>query len=237
VTQAEAWARTEALEHADIASRDLTWDGCHNVRDLGGLPRAAGGQTARRRIVRADNLDQLTPEGWAALEAYGVRTVIDLRNEDECEDVEHPEGVDFVRVPFDAYATAEWIAHWDPPGLPRNLGRYLEDYPQAIVDLGQAVHAAAPGTVVVHCAAGRDRTGLASMLLLAHAGVPAPVILADYEHSFERLRPHWAATGKADDIADLDAEGLERIRSLTKDFLATLRTEPYFGEEVRARLV
>jgi hypothetical protein len=185
------------VERTDIASRDLPWGGCHNVRDLGGLPRT-GGRHA---------------------------------------DVKHPEGIDFVRVPFDAYATPEWIAHWDPPGLPRNLGRYLEDYPQAITDLGKAVQAAAPGTVVVHCAAGRDRTGLATMLLLAHAGVPAPVILADYEHSFERLRPYWAETGKADDTADLDEEGFERIRSLTREFLATLRTDPYFGAAVRDRLV
>lgn len=226
-----------ATVRPDTAAGDLAWDGCFNVRDLGGLPLAEGGRTEKCRIVRADNLDRLTPQGWAALEEYGVRTVIDLRNEEECGDVEHPDGIEFVRVPFDAYATPEWIAHWDPPGLPRNFGKYLEDYPQAAVDLGKALEAAAPGAVVVHCAAGRDRTGLASMLLLAHAGVPAPVILADYERSIERLRAWWEAGGTPDDIASLDDEGFERIRVLTSEFLATVRPELYFGEAVRARLV
>src|SRR4051794_41804862 len=69
-----------------IEDRHLPWDGCANVRDLGGLP-AAGGRTVRRgAIVRADALDRLSPEGWAALEAHGVRAVIDLRNDDELGD-------------------------------------------------------------------------------------------------------------------------------------------------------
>ncbi len=218
-------------------TRDLDWDGCYNVRDLGALPLVGGGHTAPRRIVRADNLDGLTSAGWAALAAYGVRTVIDLRNEQECRQVERPEGIDFVRVPFDAYASADWIERWDPPGLPRNLAQYLADYPQAATDFGAAVAAAAPGTVVVHCAAGRDRTGLASMLLLAHAGVQPEAILADYEHSMQRLLARWEAGAPADDIARLDEAGRERIRTLTREFLAGLRPERYLEDAVRSRLV
>jgi hypothetical protein len=67
----------------DIAARDLEWEGCDNVRDLGGLPTAGGGETVRGRIVRANNLDLLTRDGWQALWDYGVRTVIDLRNQEE----------------------------------------------------------------------------------------------------------------------------------------------------------
>jgi fructose-1,6-bisphosphatase/inositol monophosphatase family enzyme len=236
---AEAMVAGMAVPRPDFgfAARDLHWEGCHNVRDLGGLPVAGGGRTATRRLVRADNLDRLTPRGWAALKEYGVTTVIDLRNEEECGQVERPEGIEFVRVALDAYASPEWIARWDPPGLPRNFVQYLQDYPQALVDFGKAVEAAGPGVVVVHCAAGRDRTGLASMLLLAHAGVPAEVILADYEHSMRRLLPHWAAGAEPDDIAALDEHGRARISELAREFLAGLRPEQYLGEAVRARLV
>ena len=220
---------------ADV--RDLDWDGCFNVRDLGGLPLTTCGHTARGRNVRADTLDGLTAQGWSALEAFGVRTVIDLRNEDECRDLERPAGIDFVRIPFDAYASPEWIERWDPPGLPRNLSRYLADYPQAATDFGAAVEAAAPGPEVVHGAAGRVRTGLAAMLLLAHAGVAADVILADYERSIERLLARWEAGGTPDDIASVDEAGRARIRTLASEFLAGLRTELYLGEAVRARLV
>ena len=47
-----------------MATRDLTWDGCLNVRDLGGLPTADGGETRFGSVIRADSVGQLTDEGW-----------------------------------------------------------------------------------------------------------------------------------------------------------------------------
>src|SRR5690348_5629295 len=58
---------------------DLAWEACYNARDLGGYPTSRGGQTRPGRLIRADNLCRLTPAGQAALRAYGVRTIIDLR--------------------------------------------------------------------------------------------------------------------------------------------------------------
>jgi protein-tyrosine phosphatase len=64
-------------------NRHLNWDGCFNVRDLGGF-RAADGRTTRwRAVVRSDSIDRLTGAGWTALREYGIRTIIDLRNDDE----------------------------------------------------------------------------------------------------------------------------------------------------------
>ena len=63
--------------------RYLTWDGCFNARDLGGLPTTDGGTTRWSAVVRSDHLDHLTAAGWAALEAHGIRTIIDLRNDEE----------------------------------------------------------------------------------------------------------------------------------------------------------
>src|SRR3954452_62820 len=57
----------------------LAWDACYNVRDLGGYPTERGGRIRPQALVRADNLCRLTPTGQAALRAYGIRTVIDLR--------------------------------------------------------------------------------------------------------------------------------------------------------------
>lgn len=60
-------------------TRDLVWDGCVNVRDLGGLPTEGGGETRFGSIVRADNVRRLSDEGWKAVAGYGVSTVVDLR--------------------------------------------------------------------------------------------------------------------------------------------------------------
>jgi hypothetical protein len=71
-----------------IDDRHLDWDGCFNVRDLGGLPTAGDHVTRRGAPVRADSLAGLSAAGWDALRAHGVRTVVDLRNDDEvaCDD-------------------------------------------------------------------------------------------------------------------------------------------------------
>jgi hypothetical protein len=63
--------------------RVLVWDGCVNVRDLGGLPLEDGGETRFRVVVRADSIRGLTNKGWAALREYGFGTVIDLRGDAE----------------------------------------------------------------------------------------------------------------------------------------------------------
>src|SRR5687767_10529285 len=70
--------------------RQLSWDGCYNVRDLGGYATIDGGVTRWRAFVRADSLYQLTPAGQAALLDYGVRTIVDLRRARELEHYPNP---------------------------------------------------------------------------------------------------------------------------------------------------
>ena len=91
------------------SSRDLIWDGCLNVRELGGLPTLDGRETRRGSIVRADSVRQLSDEGWRALVDHGVRTVIDLRGDHEREEDPPAElPVEVVHVPFLEASEAEW---------------------------------------------------------------------------------------------------------------------------------
>jgi hypothetical protein len=92
-----------------LQPRDLIWDGCLNVRDLGGLPTRDGGETRFGAIVRADSVRQLSDEGWQALVDHGIRTVIDLRGDHElAEDPPAELPVDLVHVPFMEADEAEW---------------------------------------------------------------------------------------------------------------------------------
>ncbi|HEY6017128.1 MAG TPA: tyrosine-protein phosphatase, partial [Gaiellaceae bacterium] len=82
-------------------TRVLAWDGCVNVRDLGGLPLEDGGETAYRVVVRSDSVRTLTDAGWEALAAYGVERVVDLRFEEElAEDPPRELDVEVVHVPL-----------------------------------------------------------------------------------------------------------------------------------------
>jgi protein-tyrosine phosphatase len=91
--------------------RELAWEGCLNVRDLGGHPSRDGGETAYGRVVRADSVRQLTDAGWKAVAEYGIHTVVDLRGEHELRDDAPGEvPLDVVHVPFMEAGEDEWVA-------------------------------------------------------------------------------------------------------------------------------
>ena len=186
-------------------TRRLAWDGCANARDLGGYPTTGDGQKTRwGAVVRSDSLAALTPAGRDALVAYGVRAVVDLRLPAEI--AEHPNPF---AEPGDhgiAYRNVSIVdpAAGFPPGTMTLAENYLWslDRFRALVATAMAAIANAPeGGVLIHCAAGKDRTGLISALLLAVAGVPDQTVAADYALTAELLRPRdqqWLENGPGD---------------------------------------
>jgi protein-tyrosine phosphatase len=180
--------------------RHLDWDGCRNARDLGGIRTADGPQTRRGAVVRSDTLDNLTPAGWSALRAHGIRTVVDLRNHDErpADATTRAAGLATVRLPLDDLADTEfWERCWHDglDGSPLYYLPFMERKPDRCVAAVAAVADARPGGVLVHCSIGRDRTGLVTMLLLALVGVAPDDIAADYELSADRPPPPGAGAG------------------------------------------
>src|SRR5205085_4801425 len=133
------------------------WDACLNVRDLGGL--TCGDTVLRRgRLVRASMIGTLTPAGRAAVRAHGIRTVIDLRGDDEVAESESPyrDGVTYRRVPF---TSARMMALHDGAhrgALPEELRR-IATPGGGLADAVGAIADAEPG-ILLHCVAGRDRT-------------------------------------------------------------------------------
>jgi protein-tyrosine phosphatase len=212
--------------------RHLDWDGCFNVRDLGGLPAAGGHSTRWGAVVRADAVDRLTASGWDALRDHGVRTIIDLRNADELRpDVApRPADVATLHLALDGIEDAEFWDHWKEQAPPLYYGPFLGRFSGRVVDVMRAVANARPGGVLIHCVGGRDRTGLVAMLLLAVAGVGADDIADDHALSAERLVAMYAQSGEADQGAMID-EFLERegttARELILTTLASLDVEEY----------
>jgi protein-tyrosine phosphatase len=89
-------------------NRELSWDGCINVRDLGGLGRFRSGA-----VVRMEAPDRLSETGWTAAWAYGVRTIIDLRDPGEGapDSAPRPAGITTVQVPLNPTGTP-FYEHW-----------------------------------------------------------------------------------------------------------------------------
>ena len=178
--------------------RVLAWDGCINVRDLGGLPTEDGSETRFGVIIRADSIRGLTPKGWEALTSFGVRRAIDLRADVEV--AADPPGaapIPVVRIPIVPWETT--IGH-DWPSMREGYLAVLEHFRDRF---GRVVEelAAAEGPVVVHCMGGRDRTGLAVALVLRLAGVPPAAIAEDHAESDGNWAPfvdQWYAEAETD---------------------------------------
>ena len=187
-------------------------DGAVNVRDLGGLPTEDGGKTADARLLRADNLQELSPADIATLVGeIGLTTVVDLRSSDELAS-EGP-------APLDGVAGVLHVHH---PVLPeagsatdaasdvlltradRDRSRYpadpicghylgyLEDRPDQVAAALRSV-AQSEGAALVHCAAGKDRTGVVVAVALSAVGVRQQAVIADYAATGERIGPRWPA--------------------------------------------
>jgi hypothetical protein len=183
--------------------RHLDWEGCDNARDLGGLPTVDGGVTRRGALVRSDALQKLTAAGWDALLAYGVRTVVDLRNPDERgpDAAPRPSAVTTVHVPLDVAEDREFWDVWEHGpqfGTPLYYRPHLERFPARNAEVVAAIAHAAPGGVAFHCQGGRDRAGQVALLVLTLAGVEPEAIADDYALSEERLRASSAARGEPD---------------------------------------
>ena len=190
-------------------------EGTTNTRDLGGLPTRDGGETARGRVLRSDNLQTLTPADVTRLvEEYGLRDVIDLRTTAEImlegrgplRSVPTVTHRHFTLLPergrrTDVFAAEEddervadrLPADWGESLLPRQTAPGAEGEPPAVRSyLGYLTDGAAnvlaalrtlaagEGAAVVHCAAGKDRTGMVCALALAVADVEPEAIVADY---------------------------------------------------------
>jgi hypothetical protein len=146
------------------------------------------------------------------VQAHGIRTIVDLRNDHEVAavpDVEpRPAGLTSVHVPLDDLADTEFWDHcWsnDLDGSPLYYQPFLDRKAERCAAAVAAIARAEPGGVVLHCGGGRDRTGLISLLLLALVRVEPEEIVSDYELSNVRLRALWAARGEPDESREIEA--------------------------------
>ncbi len=169
--------------------RELRFDGFLNVRDLGGLPLVGGGETRYRAIARSEAPLFLTPAGWDDLHRYGIRTLVDLRCPSEGE-YAPVNGIRRVAAPIWEFDDAELHRRGrEKRGRAEHYALWMDYCRSRMANAVAAVADAPKGGVLVHCHAGRDRTGIVSALLLSLAGVPDEAIADDYVASQSALQP------------------------------------------------
>jgi protein-tyrosine phosphatase len=247
---------TQTVGSVDVAypqdpRRRIELAGVLNFRDVGGYPVAGGGSVRWRTLFRSDALHGLDPAGLAAVTDLRLRTVVDLRTQLE---------LDHAPSPVSGRATHISMLTGDFQGVPFELGalyRYFVD------ECGGQIVAAIAGLcaddalpALVHCSAGKDRTGVVIALILAVLGVPDELIAADYALSGLYLDPDQtpaigqlsASTGLGEELTrallssppELILEVLERVRAVTGSVDGYLRAHGLAGSglaRLRAALI
>lgn len=177
------------------AERRLVLDGAANFRDLGGYRTAGGGRTRWGLVFRSDAPHRLTEADLAAIGRLGLRVAYDLRMEEERSLAPSalPSSVrrEVLAMGGSASQTREITDLFVSGQLTRLPEDFLIQVYRAMAELeapsfGQLLAGLAePGGLpaLIHCTAGKDRTGMSAALLLTVLGVDEATVLDDYELS------------------------------------------------------
>jgi protein-tyrosine phosphatase len=238
----------------DAPSRHFDLQGASNFRDLGGYPTRNGQVVRWRQLFRSNHLGQLTAADIEIVRALGVRSAFDFRG------IEERAGA--------ACTLAEIAVHSLPiePTVVKALRARLAERSLSAADareimresyrdyvrhsthrfrslFAHLVEDRAP--LVIHCTAGKDRTGFACALLLHALGVADEVIAEDYllTNRFYRRDP-TSATDLPEDVrqaigsveASFLAAGFATIRAEYRDLDSYLTEGLGVGERERAEL-
>ncbi|MBE6037305.1 MAG: tyrosine-protein phosphatase [Clostridiales bacterium] len=204
--------------------RRIPFEHLKNLRDLGGFPAGKTHVTRWGICYRSNLPENLTEEEKQWLLAQGVTTIIDLRNAGERQ--RRPNCLEpdprFRYCNFSMYEDGASVNMGDPEGK-QQVGKFYLDMLGSTPAPVQALRSIlnAPGGVLFHCSAGKDRTGLIGALLLLLAGVADDDIIADYQVSYTYMRDYALAMAEVN--PDRPAYIYHSDPDFMRDFLAAFR--------------
>ncbi len=175
----------------EVSGKPAGWDGAVNAWHIAG------------EVYRMGRREWLTEAGWRQVLRGGIRTVIDLRNDDEIRRRESDPPVsdeamaafDVVTAPTEDPANSEFRAICGPYlNDPALYADYARLFPNHLAGVFKAV-AAARGGVVIHCSAGRDRSGMIAAMLQDLAGDSDDAIVLGYQRSVRGINEHHRRAG------------------------------------------
>lgn len=170
----------------------ITLENVVNIRDLGGYKTFDGKLTKHNIFYRSGNTDKSSKNDIKKLiEVYNVKTVIDLRNNEEIKQspdkfAEIPE-VNYINTPIEYSECIEEFKSTDR-GLAVLYDYILKEKKQVLKTVFDTIASANEGSILFHCTLGRDRTAMVAMLLLGLVGVNRNDIIQNYTVSYDLIK-------------------------------------------------
>lgn len=221
---------------ANPENRILSFEGAVNFRDLGGYRSFDGRRVKRNLFFRSDKLTNLTEKDLAYMQALNIKYILDYRDEQEAFIMPDPilDSVINERIPIEAsgafkqYDSLEDLFKSgffkEPKTIDELYGHFYATLPinnPAYKRLMQVIQAFNNQGILQHCAAGKDRTGFGSALILLALGVSKEVVMEDYlisNEAFKGVRQNIVA--KASSQLDENAiRALEAYIGVKEEYL------------------
>lgn len=191
-----------------LFERRVRLDGCFNFRDLGGYPTRGGRWIRPERLYRSDGPHALTVFDHVTLRTLALRTVIDLRTADEVSTKPSfvaalPDVVGYHLPLLDVVPDTDDLPTWTDPRVVADRYREMLDRGSELIAEALAILSdPASYPALIHCTAGKDRTGLMSAIVLGLLDASDATILADYAESGAAMIEFVAYLKRAHPSAD-----------------------------------
>ncbi len=177
------------MTHA--ADRTIRIDGLFNMRDVGGL-RTGDATVKHGKLLRSDGLHHLTDAGRAQFSELGISTVFDLRDDKERSMApSKTDGLAVTTVASPIFQGSEQLLTNPNITLDEFYRGMVDGYSENYASTLRAIAQTEGDTVLIHCTAGKDRTGTVAALALTVAGVERDDVLHDYSLTEDNLAGPW----------------------------------------------
>jgi protein-tyrosine phosphatase len=204
----------------------IDYEGLYNLRELGGYPTTDMRVTRHGLLFRSEAFFRLNEEAQHALfDQLKLTTIIDLRSDQERRDqgfLDDVGGVELLHFPLLDVSIDSGLNRNDPNYLPQVYAAILDSQPASLANAVTTILDPDRWPLLFHCAAGKDRTGIVAMLVLAVAGVPDDLIAKDYSLTELALQRVLAANDPDVDPVNWSALPPAVLRSTPQTARATL---------------
>ncbi|WP_216830551.1 tyrosine-protein phosphatase [Alkalihalobacterium elongatum] len=225
-------------------SRDIYLEGVVNFRDLGGYPTADGRKVKWGQFFRSGALNGLTENDVVRLQNLGIKRICDLRRSIETKSKPNPRisGIDYIHLPVipenedkeqvrqvgELSLHGEKIQLGEPGEMLLRLNRVIAHQTNTYSQLLRMLFEEESVPLVIHCVAGKDRTGVCSSLILMTLGVPEEIVIEDFTYTnnyLEQLKQKILTKRFLEKTKDVNPQSIDALLEARPDYLKAFLKE------------